>query len=110
MSRSARLILGLIGIVGILAASAAFMWWFGEWTHKLVYEDQNWTAMVLIYVIIFGGACAAELWDKGEIRLTKNFAIRPRWKRNEKSFTAPRTDAPPIVELRPDEYRRERPE
>jgi hypothetical protein len=109
MSRSARLILGLIGIVGILAASAAFMWWFGEWTHKLVYEDHNDTALVLLFMLIIGGAFAGELIFTGEIRFGKHGkrVWRPKW--NRPPIEPPRASRP-IVELRPDEYRRERPE
>jgi len=107
MTRRTRALVLLLAAAGIIAAYVVGMWWFGEWTHKLVYEDHNDLA---IWLIVGGGlACVAfyELWTTGEIRWSKTKAWRPKWNRTP---TSPPPAAPPVLELRPNEYRRERPE
>lgn len=95
-----RVIIGLLMIAGVFVAYGLFMWVFGAWTHKLVYEDHNYLAMLLIIILGLALVFAYELFTTGEIKWSETKRWRPK-----PPPVHPSTETEKVLELRPDEYR-----
>lgn len=98
-----RLVVGLLAIVGIIAASVVLFGLWAWWTHELIYTEHNYLAVGLLIVLGIVGAFAIDLWDDGEITFSKTRRWRPKWAQRQ---PISRADAP-ILDLSPDEFRRE---